>query len=230
MTGRPLRRDAERNRQRVVDAARGLFAVKGLEPNLNDVAHHAGVGVGTVYRRFSTKEDLLEAIFEDGLNQFTILAETALQQHDSWSALTWFVEQMCEITATDRGLREIAFSKCYGGVRVRAVQDRLGPLLTKLVERAQNDGYVRPELCFTDMPIFGLLAGTVSEFAGHVDSDLWRRYVAILLEGIRRHDNQVTLPVRAMDEAEFDTAASTWEPAGPARRKPKPAALVLTRT
>ncbi|MCV7177101.1 helix-turn-helix domain-containing protein, partial [Mycolicibacterium sphagni] len=62
-TGRPLRKDAERNRARVLEAARDLFAAQGLEPNLNDVARHAGVGVGTVYRRFGTKDELLEAIF-----------------------------------------------------------------------------------------------------------------------------------------------------------------------
>lgn len=65
-TGQPrrmLRKDAERNRQRVLEAARELFAQRGLEATLNDVAHHADVGVGTVYRRFATKQELLDAIF-----------------------------------------------------------------------------------------------------------------------------------------------------------------------
>ncbi|MGW4099861.1 MULTISPECIES: TetR/AcrR family transcriptional regulator [unclassified Mycobacterium] len=216
-TRRVLRRDAERNRQRVLDAARELFAEKGLEATLNDVAHHANVGVGTVYRRFATKEELLEAIFVDGMDQLTALAEIALQQEDSWQGFSWYVESMCKITATDRGLREIAFSKCYGGDRVKACQERLVPALTKLVERAQSDGYLRPEVSSTDMPLFGLLAGTVSEYAGHVDADLWRRYVAILLDGMRYHDDQAPIPVKALDSDELDTAMQTWEPAGPPR-------------
>ncbi|MEV0673481.1 helix-turn-helix domain-containing protein [Mycobacterium sp. NPDC050441] len=216
-TRRVLRRDAERNRQRVLDAARELFAEKGLEATLNDVAHHANVGVGTVYRRFATKEELLEAIFADGMDQLTALAETALQQEDSWQGFSWYVESMCEITATDRGLREIAFSKCYGGDRVKACQERLVPALTKLVERAQGDGYLRPEVSSTDMPLFGLLAGTVSEFAGHVDANLWRRYVAILLGGMRQHDDQSPIPVEALDPDALDIAMRTWEPAGPPR-------------
>jgi AcrR family transcriptional regulator len=216
-THRALRKDAERNRQRVLDAARELFAEKGLEATLNDVAHHANVGVGTVYRRFATKEELLEAIFVDGMDQLTALAEIALQQEDSWQGFAWYVESMCEITATDRGLREIAFSKCYGGDRVNACQERLVPALTKLVERAQGDGYLRPEVSSTDMPLFGLLSGTVSEFAGHVDADLWRRYVAILLDGMRYHDDQAPIPVKALDSDELDTAMRTWEPAGPPR-------------
>ncbi|MGV0811480.1 TetR/AcrR family transcriptional regulator [Mycolicibacterium boenickei] len=214
-THRVLRKDAERNRQRVLEAARELFAEKGLEATLNDVARHANVGVGTVYRRFATKEELIAAIFVDGMEQLTALAETALQQEDSWQGFSWYVESMCEITATDRGLREIAFSKAYGCDRVKACQERLVPVLTKLVERAQGDGYLRPELSSTDMPLFGLLAGTVSEFAGHVDADLWRRYVALLLEGMRYHEGQSPIPVDALDKDGLDTAMQTWEPAGP---------------
>lgn len=212
-----LRRDAERNRQRVLTAARELFAVKGLEATLNDVARHANVGVGTVYRRFATKEELIEAIFVDGMEQLTALAETALQQADSWAGFAWYVESMCEITATDRGLREIAFSKAYGGDRVKACQERLVPVLTKLVERAQGDGYLRPEVSSTDMPLFGLLSGTVSEFAGNVDPELWRRYVSLLLEGMRYHAEQSPIPVEALDSEALDTAMKTWEPAGPPR-------------
>jgi AcrR family transcriptional regulator len=214
-TDRPLRKDAERNRKRILEAARDLFASKGLEPNLNDVAHHAGVGVGTVYRRFATKEELLEAIFEDGVNQLADLAESALRQPDSWQGLVWYVEQMCEITATDRGLREIAFSKTYAGDRVTAAQERLVPVLKILVERARNGGRLRPELSSTDMPIFGLLAGTVSEFAGHVDADLWRRYVAILLDGMRYRSGQLPLPVAALDDDGCEAAMQSWQPAGP---------------
>lgn len=212
---RPLRKDAARNRQRIVESARELFATRGLEPNLNDVAHHAGVGVGTVYRRFSSKDELLEAIFEDGLNQLIGFAETALRQPHSWDGLAWYVEQMCEILATDRGLREIAFSKCYGGERVIAAQDRLIPVIKELVERARADGHLRPEMSSTDMPILGLLAGTVSEFAGHVDEQLWRRYVAILLDGMRYRSDHVTLPVAALDDDGVECAMQTREPAGP---------------
>lgn len=206
----------------MLEAARELFAAKGLEPNLNDVAHHAGVGVGTVYRRFSSKEELLEAIFEDGMNQLTALAETALRQDDSWQGFSWYVEQMCELTATDRGLREIAFSKAYGCGRVMAAQERLKPVTARLVERAQHDGYLRPDVSATDMPIFALLAGTVSEFAGHVDAELWRRYVALFLDGLRHRSDQERLPVDALDGDALDTAMRTWEPAGPPAQRPRP--------
>ncbi|MGY4710003.1 TetR/AcrR family transcriptional regulator [Mycolicibacterium sp. CBM1] len=215
MIGRPLRSDAERNRRRVLAAARSLFAEKGLEPNLNDVAHHAGVGVGTVYRRFRSKDELLEAIFVDGLDQLTDLAEAGLRDPDPWRGFAGFVEAMCELTAIDRGLREIAFSKAYGGVRVKAAQERLSPALKELVERAKLSGDLRLEISATDMPIFGLLAGTVSEFAGDVQSDLWRRYVGLLLDSVRNSGDHHRLVVPALDDEQMGLAMDTWQPAGP---------------
>ncbi|OBA70078.1 transcriptional regulator [Mycobacterium sp. 1554424.7] len=214
MTDRPLRKDAERNRQRVIEAARELFAARGLDATLNEVAHHAGVGVGTVYRRFPTKQELLEAIFEDGIDELTALAETALRHPDSWQGFVWYVEQMCELTATDRGMREVAFSRAYCGSRVDAARVRLVPRLSELLERAQKDGHLRSEMAPGDMPIFGLLAGTVSEYAGQVDTELWRRYVAILLEGMRYRSDQPPLTVAALEDEQLEAAMQTWPPAG----------------
>lgn len=201
---RPLRRDAELNRQRIVESARELFAAKGLEANLNEVARYTGVGVGTVYRRFPTKERLIEAIFADGLDRLTDVAESALCYEDSWQGFEWFVQQMCEVTATDRAMREIAFSKTYGGERVQEARDRLVPTLKRLVDRVQADGHLREGVSSTDMPIFGLLAGTVSEFAGGVEPRLWRRYVAMLLDGMCRRADQDRLPVDALGDDEID--------------------------
>lgn len=211
---RGLRKDAERNRQRVLQAARELFAVKGMEATLNDVAHHANVGVGTVYRRFATKEDLVDAIFEDGIEQLVALAEEAVQQEDSWDGFVWFVEHMCELTATDRGLREMVYSTAYGGYGVECARDRLAPHMSKLIERARDDGHLRPDIEHTDMPIMGLLAGTVSEWAGHVEPELWRRYVALLLEGMRNRDDRHPLGVDALAEDQMDAAMQGWDPAG----------------
>ncbi|GAA2559245.1 TetR/AcrR family transcriptional regulator [Mycolicibacterium diernhoferi] len=211
---RTLRKDAQRNRQRILDAARDLFAQRGLEATLNDVAHHAGVGVGTVYRRFATKEELLDAIFESAIDQIVALAESALAQPNSWDGFVWFVEQMCGLTATDRGLREMVFSTAYGGYSVACARQRLVPPVSRLFERARTDGYLRADAAHTDMPILSLLAGTVSEWAGHVEPELWHRYVALLLEGLRRRDGQIRLPVDPLDDDQMDTAMYGWQPAG----------------
>ncbi|OBB57295.1 transcriptional regulator [Mycobacterium sp. 852013-51886_SCH5428379] len=211
---RGLRKDAQRNRQRVLTAARELFAVKGMEATLNDVAHHAGVGVGTVYRRFATKDELIEAIFEDGIDEVARLAETALQHENSWEGFVWFIEHQCRLTATDRGLREIVYSKAYGGDRVERARERLVPLTTKLVERARHDGHLRADIEPSDTPVIGLLAGTVSAWAGHVEPELWRRYVALLLDGMRACEHQQRLEVDALDMRQMERAMHGWHPAG----------------
>ncbi len=211
---RALRRDAERNRQRVLDAARQLFATKGLQATLNDVAHHANVGVGTVYRRFATKEELLDAVFEDCIDQVVELAESALHHEDSWKSFVWFVEQSCELAATDRGLREMVYSKVYGGRRAEYSRLRLLQPVSKLVERARNDGYLRPDVESTDIPVLSLLAGTVSEWSGHIEPELWRRYIAILIDGMRYRSDQVLAPVKALDDQALDAAMRCWEPTG----------------
>jgi hypothetical protein len=108
-----------------------------------------------------------------------------------------------------------AFSETHGGAQVEAARDRLVPQITKVVERAQQDGYLRPDVSQTDMPIFGLMTGTVSEFAAHVDPQLWKRYVAILLDGIRQRSDQTPLTTKALEEEELEAAMQGWQPAGP---------------
>src|SRR3954451_8548625 len=98
-TPRPLRKDAERNRQRILDAARELFAERGLQATLDDVAHRAGVGVGTVYRRFPDKEQLIDALFESRLDQMAALAEDGLTDADSWRGLVTFLEGVLSLQA-----------------------------------------------------------------------------------------------------------------------------------
>ncbi|MCV7229998.1 TetR/AcrR family transcriptional regulator [Mycolicibacterium komossense] len=198
----------------MLQAARELFAAKGLEATLNDVAHHANLGVGTVYRRFATKEELIDAIFEDSIDEIVTLAETALTQQNSWDGFVWFVEQLCERTATDRGLREMVYSKAYGGRRVEVSRLRLDPPISRLVERACADGYLRPDVMPADMPIISLLAGTVSEWAGHVEPELWRRYVGLMLDGMRHRDGRTRLAVAALKDEQMDSAMRGWHPAG----------------
>src|ERR1700761_3684746 len=103
---RPLRRDAERNRQRILAAAAEVFNERGLDVSLDEIARHAGVGVGTVYRRFRTKEELIEALFMDRLDSVATIADEAYANPDAWCGLVSFMERMAEIMAGDVGLRQ----------------------------------------------------------------------------------------------------------------------------
>src|SRR3954471_4967502 len=104
---KPLRRDAERNRQRIIEAARGVFAERGLAATLDDVAAAAGVGVGTVYRRFPNKDELVEALFVDRIDQMVELAKQAAEIDDPWEALETFLTRAAELNALDRGFKEV---------------------------------------------------------------------------------------------------------------------------
>ena len=211
---RPLRKDAQRNRQRILEAARSLCAARGLDATHNEIARYAGVGVGTVYRRFPTREALVDAIFEDGIGEITTLAQTALTNDDSWQGLVFFVEEMCQLTARDHGLREAMLTHTYGGDRMAAARLRLDPILTKVVERARVDGYLRADIHDTDMPFVSIVAGAVTEFAGHIRPELWRRYVAIFLDGMRSRAGQSPLPVEALSLDQQDAAMRSWNPPG----------------
>src|SRR5262249_49101238 len=111
---RPLRRDAERNRQRILQAAAEVFTEQGLRATLDDVADRAGVGVGTVYRRFPDKEALVEALFTERLDKLVGFAEQALADPDPWAGLVDLLERAATIMAGDRGLRQILMYATYG--------------------------------------------------------------------------------------------------------------------
>src|SRR3954447_20463512 len=141
--GRPLRKDAERNRQRLLTAAGELFAECGLDVTLNDIAHHAGVGVGTDYRRFANKEEVIDAYFEDKLDQVARLADEALQDPDTWRGLVDYVERASALQMEDRGLMQIFRNPTRGQQRVAQASARIAPLIVALVERARERGTLR---------------------------------------------------------------------------------------
>jgi AcrR family transcriptional regulator len=210
---RPLRRDAERNRQRILEAAAELFAARGLEITLDDIARHAGLGVGTVYRRFPNKEQLIDALFEQRINDVGTAVEEALAVEDPWDAVVQFFERSAEQQASDRGLKEVLLGTAHGRDRVVHARERIAPLVTKLIERAQAAGAVRPDLSPQDVPLIHMMLGAVVDASRDIDPELWRRYLALVLDGLRaRPGEQQALPVPALGEAELDSAMRTWRP------------------
>ncbi len=181
---RPLRADAARNRERILEAAGEVFAERGLDATLDDVAQKAGLGVGTVYRRFPSKEDLVEALFEKAVHEVVALAEEAEAKENSWDGLVWFLEGATEMQAKDLGLRDVILHGGSGRDRVSLARRKIVPPVTHLVERAQRDGHLRPDLLATDIPIIELMVSSVAAYTSSVAPDLWRRYLSIVLDGL----------------------------------------------
>jgi AcrR family transcriptional regulator len=207
---RPLRRDAERNRQRILRAASEVFTERGLDVSLDEVARHAGVGVGTVYRRFRTKEDLVEALFVDRIESVAVLAEEATRVSDPWSGLAFFMEQAAGKLAGDLGLRQMMMFAVYGGDKIWYARQRNQPLVTKLVERAQAAGQLRSDLRPTDIPFILFVLSEAAQFARQTSPEIWRRYLTIMLDGLRPGREGVTpLPVPAMRPEDFEK--TVWQ-------------------
>ncbi|MBW8088367.1 MULTISPECIES: TetR/AcrR family transcriptional regulator [Streptomyces] len=202
---RPLRADAERNRQRLIAAARELFARRGLGVTLDDIAHHAGVGVGTAYRRFANREALVEAVFEDQAQALIARAEHALNHADPWDGLAQFFQASARHFAEDRGLREVLLHGTHGRTRMAALRERLAPAVSALLVRAQEDGRLRDDVEATDFPLIQLMLGVVTEHSREVAPELWQRYATLILDGLRAERTAPTpLPHRALDLDEFD--------------------------
>lgn len=202
---RPLRRDAERNRERILKAATEVFNERGLEVSLDEIARYAGVGVGTVYRRFRTKEELVEALFVDRIDSIAAIAEQALAVPDPWSGLVSFMEQMAELMAGNLGLRQMLMFATYGQDRVAYARQRNAPLVYQLVQRAQAAGQVRADLEPTDIPFIVFLLAETTQLAHGVSPGIWRRYLTLIIDGLRPGREGVTpLPVAAMAPDEME--------------------------
>lgn len=211
---RPLRKDAERNRQRILRAAADVFTARGFEATLDDVAHHAGVGVGTVYRRFPNKEALAEALFHERLDGLVGLAERALAEPDAWQGLVRFLEQAGELLAIDRGMRQVLMFATYGRDRVSEARSRMLPAVTQLVQRAQQQGTLRADMSPTDVPVIEFMLGTAAEYAQYSRPEIWRRYLALIVDGLRAEPAGITpLPEPALQPDEIEQAMRRGAPA-----------------
>ena len=207
-----LRSDAERNRQRILAAARELFAERGLSVTLNDVAHHAGVGVGTVYRRFPDKAQLIDGLFEQRLEEIVGLMETALADPDPWHGLVGFMEGALTLQASDRGFRELALGSPEGLERLGTIRARMYPLGQVLVSRAVEAGRLRGDFQPQDVPVIQMMLATVMDATREIEPDLWRRYLAIIVRGIRADAAPPEpLPERPLAPEEIERTISAWQ-------------------
>jgi AcrR family transcriptional regulator len=212
-TERPLRRDAERNRRRIMEAAAAAFAERGLAVTMDEIAARADVGVGTVYRRFPDKELLIEALLEDALADLVARGEQALEADDPWEALIEFLDYGLELQAADRGLKELLLSTAHGRTRIARVRERMAPLADALVERAQATGGMRADVRGSDLALVQMMIGAVVDFTHAVAPDAWRRMLAIVVDGLRARQDLTPLDRPALTPEQVDDAMRAWKPA-----------------
>jgi AcrR family transcriptional regulator len=204
---KPMRKDALRNRQALIDAARVVFAQRGVEASLDDIARQAGVGVGTAYRHFANKYDLLAALMEQILDGVLDTAESTLAIDDPWLALVSFLEQMLQMQVNDRGLREVMLGfhdEAQFDQKFEQVHDRIGAVVDDLLERAKTAGVVRIDAETSDIGVIVMMLCAAADLTSDDAPDLWRRYLALCLEGLKPAD--VPLPEQALSEQQMRAA------------------------
>jgi len=204
-----LRRDAARNRERLLTAASELFAERGLNVTLNDIAHRAGVGVGTAYRRFANKDEVIDALFEQRLQAVVAVAEEALDAPDAWTGLVSFLERSLHMQFGDRGLTEIMNSPQLRHQRVDQTRDRIAPLMTQLVDRAKEQRVIRADFDQSDIFFLQMALATIIDRTRGLAPDLYRRYLTMWLDGIRSPRGDFTnLPANALTAEQTHTVVT----------------------
>jgi len=206
-----LRSDARRNRERLVASARELFASQGVDVSVEEITRHAGVGMGTLYRHFPTKEELIDAVLEDSFAELVELAERAAAEEDAWAGFASFLEQALERHAANRGLKDVVASSGHGRQRAQAIRARIQPLLSRLVERAQEQGTLRSDFTPEDLPLVFWTASRVIEMTATVAPDHWRRYLGLVLDGLRA-PAATPLPARPLSRDQLDRVAKERHP------------------
>jgi AcrR family transcriptional regulator len=186
-----------------VVAARAAFATDGIEVSVEEIARRAGVGMGTLYRHFPTKEDLVDAVLEDTFDEIVGAAEQALTDEDAWRGLCGFLERFFALHVKNRGLKDMLATRAHGRERADAMRARMRPLIRRLVMRAQEQGTLRADFAAEDMPFVIWSVGRVIEETRAVTPDLWRRHLGFLLDGLRA-EAATPLPHPPLTRAQLD--------------------------
>lgn len=182
---RPLRADAQLNRDRILSAAAKVFAERGLAVPLEEIARRAGVGVATLYRRFPTRADLAEAAFERSMSQYTEAVDRALANPRAGDGFRTLIFEVCELQARDAGLRELLTTAFPA---TSTVEQRTGEAVEKLkvlITRAQAENAVRPDLVVADVVVMLLANSGVVAATAAAAPNAWRRFAALMVDAFR---------------------------------------------
>jgi AcrR family transcriptional regulator len=178
---KPLRADARRNRERILEAARKVFAKQGAEAQMDDIASAAGVGVGTVYRHFPDKNALLGELVAAKFRTFADNAAKALEIEDPWGSFEGLLRANAEICARDIGLQQALLREPAAWSLAAMELMRLRDLADRIIRRAQKAGVMRRDFDVDDIP---MLMGGLSATMAVPDYD-WHRHFEIVLAGLR---------------------------------------------
>ena len=177
-----LRADAERNRSRVIEAARCVFAEQGLDASTNEIARRSGVGVATLFRRFPTRDDLIAAAFADKMDDYNAAIDDALEDPDPWQGFCRYIERVCRMQADDRGFADVLTMTFPTAKALEEQRNRSAKLLTHLLDKAKATGRLRQDFVHQDVPLVLMANAGVVTATRDAAPDAWRRLVGYLIQ------------------------------------------------
>jgi AcrR family transcriptional regulator len=181
--GRPaLRADAERNRRRIITAARQVFAERGLDVPMEDIARCAGVGVATLYRRFPTRRDLIAEAFRDKITGYADAVTHALADPDPWVGFCGLIERLCAMQAEDRGFACVLTMTFPMAGEFQAERDRAYHGFTRLTRSAQATGQLRADFVPEDLVMLLMANAGVLDTTADAAPGTWRRFAAYMIQ------------------------------------------------
>ncbi|WP_234817844.1 TetR/AcrR family transcriptional regulator [Mycolicibacterium sphagni] len=208
---RPLRADAERNRERIVSAAARLFAEQGLSVPLEDVARSAGVGVATLYRRFPTRTDLAIAAFERNMTSYIDAVDKALSNPQPWDGFRDLVYDLCALQASDPGLRALLTTAFPASSVIEQRATEAIAKLGEVITRAQHDGKLRPDIGVGDIVVMLLADTGVLEATREHAPGAWRRFAALMVDSFRVGPHEPLPPPTPAEELRSSIAMLTGD-------------------
>jgi AcrR family transcriptional regulator len=179
------RRDAQRNHELLVEAARELFMEQGVEAPLEEVARRAGLGIGTLYRHFATRDALVEAIVERRMGELLTIAEAALAEPDGWDGLVRLLERTLELQAADRMLKDVLMRYSPETARLESAREEVRRLFEQILVRARDEGTLRRDFALPDLALLLWSFAPVIDATAKVAPNAWRRHLRWLLDGLR---------------------------------------------
>jgi AcrR family transcriptional regulator len=206
-----MRRDARRNRARLIAEAKVLFAERGIDAPLDELASRAEVGAGTLYRHFPSRDALIRALYDDGVAELQSHAAEILDADTAWGQVERWLEilsgWLAERPYIPGVLRRVAEldPDHRPGMEFQA-------LLDDIVERAQEEGALRPDVTAVDLGVLVDMLGSLGQYGGAY-LPYWRRQLTIVLDGLRARPDATALPGAALDFAGFHEMSHRKRPA-----------------
>ncbi|MFE3271291.1 TetR/AcrR family transcriptional regulator, partial [Streptomyces sp. NPDC059215] len=207
---RPLRRDAQRNRDAIVAAARTAFSEQGLDASLEGIAREAGVAIGTLYRHFPTRLALVETLFDAKYTELLTTAEYAASLDDAWEGFTRYLEKLCELQACDRAFNGLVSARLPLHAAGRERYERAKQLCTQIMHNAQQQGVLRDDVTPQDIAFVIWSQAGIIQATRTVAPQAWRRHLHLMLDAFRPQGAH-PLPAPPLTTEQVDQTLTTLE-------------------